>query len=177
MSCEHDCDRPPLFPAEIWNRPGLSRFGYRIGDYATMRAHMLDRLVKAPALAGWTHLGPDEPGIALLEGTALVGDILTFYQELYGNETKLPTADWQESVFDLVRLTGYRPAPGLGGVTVFALEVDARVVVPAGFAFQAKLEGFDKPSIFETEAGFSITVTEVTDASGSSLSCAGAISS
>ena len=152
MSCDHDCDRPLRFPAEISNRPGLARFRYRIGDYASMRAHMLDQLVKAPALAGWTHLGSDEPGIALLEGTALVGDILTFYQELYCNETKLPTAAWQESVFDLVRLTGYRPAPGLGGVTVFALEVDEKVVVPAGFAFQARLEGFDQPSLFESKA-------------------------
>ncbi len=152
MSCEHDCDRPARFPRLIDNRPGLSRFQYRIGDYASMRAHMLDQLVKSPALAGWTHLGPDEPGIALLEGTALIGHILAFYQELYGNETKLRTADWQDSVFDLVRLTGYRPAPGLGGKTVFALEVDEQTVVPAGFAFQAQLEGFEKPSIFESEA-------------------------
>lgn len=152
MSCEHDCDRPQRFPAVIDNRPGLSRFQYRIGDYTTMRAHMLDQLVKAPALSGWTYLGQDEPGIALLEGTALMGHILSFYQELYGNETKLPTASWQQSVFDLVRLTGYRPAPGLGGSTVFALEVDTKTIVPAGFAFQAQLEGFEQPSIFESQA-------------------------
>ena len=152
MSCEHDCDRPALFPAPIRNRPGLSHFRYRIGDYATMRGHMLDRLVKAPALAGWTHLGPDEPGIALLEGAALLGDILTFYQELYANETKLPTAAWQDSIFNLVRLTGYRPAPGLGGAATFALDVAETTIVPAGFAFQAQLDGFEKPSIFESTA-------------------------
>ncbi|WP_424929843.1 hypothetical protein [Amaricoccus tamworthensis] len=152
MSCEHDCDRPPRFPMEIYNRPGLGRFRYRIGDYATMRAHMLDRLVKTPELAGWTHLGADDPGIALLEGTALVGDILSFYQEVYANETRLPTAVWQDSLFDLVALTGYRPAPGLGGHAVFALSVKERVTVPAGFAFQAQLEGFDKPSDFESDA-------------------------
>lgn len=154
MSCEHDCDRPPRFPAVISNRSGLRHFAYRIGDYASMRAHMLDRLVKAPALAGWTHLKADDPGIALLEGAALLADVLTFYQELYANETKLATAHWEENVFDLVRLTGYRPAPGLGGHAVFALELrgEAPVTVPAGFAFQALLEGADKPAIFETSA-------------------------
>jgi hypothetical protein len=152
MSCDHDCDRPPLFPATVFNRPGLKRFAYRIGDYASMRAHMLDQLVKAPALAGWTHLKSDEPGIALLEGAAIVGDVLTFYQELYANETKLATAAWEDSVFDMVRLTGYRPAPGLGGHARFALELrdSEPVTVPAGFAFQAMLEGSDKPAVFES---------------------------
>jgi len=154
MSCEHDCDRPPVFPSEIHNRPGLSHFGYRIGTYAKMRAHMLDRLAKEPALSGWTHFGPDEPGIALLEGTAIIGDILTFYQQLYGNETKLGTADWSESVADLIRITGYRPAPGLGGAALFALEIDGTdpVVVPAGFPFEAQLETQDAPSLFESTA-------------------------
>lgn len=152
MSCEHDCDRPPRFPGAIANRPGLNRLGYRIGDYASLRAHLLDQLVKSPALAGWTHLQPDDPGIALLEGAAMLADLLTFYQELYANETKLRTATWQESVFDLVRLTGYRPAPGLGGSARFALELKDGdpVMVAAGFAFQAMIEGADQPAIFES---------------------------
>jgi len=155
VSCEHDCERPPRFPATVKNRPGLSRFSYRIGDYASMRGHMLDRLVKEGALSGWTHLKPDEPGIALLEGAAILGDVLTFYQELYANETKLGTAAWEESVFDLVQLTGYRPAPGLGGTARFALELrgEASAKVPAGFAFEAMLEGADKPAIFEATEG------------------------
>ena len=152
MSCTHDCDRPDFFPAVLENRPGLARFRYRIGTYPSMRAHMLDRLVKSPALADWSHLAPDDPGIALLEGAALIGDILTFYQDLYGNETKLGTATWQDSITDLCRLTGYRPAPGLGGNAVFALEVDqpGPVNVPEGFPIEAQLEGFDNPSRFET---------------------------
>ncbi|MEM8699972.1 MAG: hypothetical protein AAGF44_12420, partial [Pseudomonadota bacterium] len=110
MSCEHDCDRPDIFPLDIENRPGLAAFRYRIGTYARMRAHMLDRLTKSEPLQGWSHLSPDEPGIALLEGAALVGDILSFYQQLYANETKLATAAWDDTLRDLVRLTGYRPA-------------------------------------------------------------------
>lgn len=153
MSCEHDCDRPDVFPLDIHNRPGLARFDYRIGTYARMRAHMLDRLVKSAPLEGWSHLGADEPGIALLEGAAIVGDILTFYQQLYANETKLGTAGSDDTIRDLVRLTGYRPAPGLGGRTRFALEVEGSdpLKVPLGFPIEAQLDGFDQPSIFETD--------------------------
>ena len=155
MSCEHDCDRPPIFPKNINNRPGLARYKYRIGTYTSMREHMLGQLVKRPGLTGWTHLRSDEPGIALLEGAATIGDILTFYQQFYGNETKLGTAEWSQSVRDLIRLTGYRPGPGLGGAALFALQVDGLlpVVVPAGFPFEAQLETQDAPSKFEsTEA-------------------------
>jgi len=154
MSCEHDCSNPPVFPIDIHNRPGLSRFEYRIGTYPSMRTHMLDQLVKHPALVGWSHLGSDEPAIALLEGVATLGDILTFYQQFYGNETKLGTAAWSQSIRDLIRLTGYRPAPGLGGTALFALQVDnpLPVIVPAGFPFEAQLLTQDAPSRFESTA-------------------------
>jgi predicted phage baseplate assembly protein len=152
MSCEHDCQRPPVFPRPIENRPGLKEIARRIGSYADMRAHMLAALDAAPALARFTHRKPDDPAIALLEGAAIVGDILTFYQQLYGNEAYLRTAQWRDSVADLVKLLGYRLAPGLGGHARFALAAkgDRPVAVPAGFAIQAQLEGAPKPATFET---------------------------
>jgi hypothetical protein len=152
MSCEHDCAMPPLFPADIFNRPALDSIGYRIGDYASFRAHMLARLDQAPALAAWTHRGADDPGIALLECTAIVGEIVAFYQQLYANEAWMRTADWRESVARLAALSGYRLTPGLGGRATFALAVDGEepVTVPAGFGFKAELDGADGPGIFES---------------------------
>lgn len=152
MSCRHDCPKPPLFPVEIFNRPGLERIAYRIGDYASFREHMLARLDHALELARWTHRGADDPGIALLECSAIAGEIVSFYQQLYANELYLRTADWHESVSRLVALTGYRLAPGLGGRATFALAVDGEkpVKVPMGFGFKAKLEGADTPAIFES---------------------------
>lgn len=152
MSCKHECDKAPVFPVPIFNRPGLDTIGYRIGAWAEMRDHMLARLDAAPALAAWTHRLPDDPGIALVESSAIVGDILTFYQNLYANELYLRTAKWRESVADLVRLTGYRLAPGLGGEATFALAVkgDKSVTVPRAFAFKAQIEGQDKPVVFES---------------------------
>ena len=123
MSCEHDCQTPPVFPAVIWNRSGLGRIGYRIGDYASFRAHSLAQLDQSWQLAALTHRAADDPGIALLECGAIAGEILAFYQQLYANEAWLRTAQWRESVARLVALTGYRLAPGLGGETNFALEM------------------------------------------------------
>ena len=106
------CTRPLVFPARPDNRPALPRIGYRIGSYSDFREHLMRRLDATPALAHWTHREPDDPGIALLECAAVLGDILTFYQELYANEVYLRTAAWRSSVAELVRLVGYRLAPG-----------------------------------------------------------------
>jgi hypothetical protein len=152
MSCEHDCPAPPVFPKPIYNRAGLERIDYRIGTYADLRAHLLDALDKAPALAAWTHRGADDPGIALLEGAAIVGDILTYYQSLYANEAYLRTAQWRESIVDLVRLLGYRLASGVGGEALFALALRASakpVTVPKGFGLKAQVGTGDKPAEFE----------------------------
>jgi len=152
MSCRHDCDKPESFPKELENRPALSSIDYRIGTYSRMRAHMLERLNSSTALSGWTHRGPDDPGIALLESAAIVGDILTYYQNLYANEAFLRTARWRESVSELVRISGYRLAPGVGGDAVFAVKVkgEGAVTVPRGFGFKAQLADQDETAEFES---------------------------
>jgi hypothetical protein len=156
MSCEHDCARDPAFPRMIFNRPGLDAIDYRIGDYVAMRAHMLAQIDADPSLAGWTHRLPDDPGIALVEAAAIVGDILALYQETYANEAYLRTAQWRDSVAELVRVLGYRLAPGLGGKARFALAAKGTqpVTIPKGFAITAKLPSAPKPAQFETTAAF-----------------------
>lgn len=154
MSCDNDCRQPPDFPKVIFNRPGLSTIGYRIGSYADLRGHMLSLLDASPPLAEWTHRLPDDPGIALIEAAAEVGDILSFYQDLYANEAYLRSAKWRDSVADLVRLLGYRLAPGVGGKARFAFAVKGTqpVVLPKGLGIKAQLDGEDKPVVFETSA-------------------------
>jgi len=142
------------FPAVIDNRPSLARIGYRIGRYSDFRAQMLSLLDQSPLLGSWTHRQPDDPGIALLESAAILGDILTFYQELYANESWLGTATWQTSIQQLVRLTGYRPAPGLGGTGLVAFEIAGAspVTIPSSFPFSAQIVGGAAPANFETSA-------------------------
>jgi len=152
MSCDHKCEKPPVFPGLIYNRPGLNEIDYRIAGFTEMRAYILDEINKAESLQSWTHRGVDDPGIALVESASIVGDILTFYQQLYANESYLRTANWRESISDLVRLLGYRLSPGVGGETTFALKVkgDKSILVPTGFGLKAQLEGKDAPVEFET---------------------------
>ncbi len=152
--CTNNCSTPQVFPRTINNRPGLSRIAFRIGTYSDFRQALLSELDRTQLLLPWTHRQPDDPGIALLEGVAILGDILTFYQELYANEAWLRTATWPESVTALVRLMGYRPAPGIGGESAAAFEFKGAtaVTVPAGFGFNAKIAGQPQPVDFETSA-------------------------
>lgn len=143
-----------VFPRRPENRAALSTLAYRIGGYPEFAEYLMRQINNAVELRTWTHRSADDPGIALLEGAAILGDILSFYQERYANEAFLRTAAWRESVSELVRLTGYRLAPGVGGLATFAFEVkgDAPVVIPAEFPLKADLEGADKPADFQTTA-------------------------
>ena len=83
----------------------------------------------------------------------MLGDILTFYQELYANEAYLRTAAVARRASpSSCGSLGYRLAPGLGGSGTFAFELrpGAPVTVPAGFSLQVELEGADAQATFET---------------------------
>jgi hypothetical protein len=152
--CASDCAAPPAYPILLSNAPGLERIRYRIGDYASIRESLLYGIDHAPALQKWTHRLPDDPAIALLEGAAIVGDILTFYQEHYANETKLRTSSWRESITELVRLLGYRLSPALAGRAAFAIEIKGTrsIQIPAYFPLKADLVTQQSPADFETSA-------------------------
>lgn len=148
--CRAFISDPFVFPRQPDNRPALPAIDYRIGDYASFRERLLRDIDAAVELAAWTHRDADDPGIALLEGAALLGDVLSFYQQRYANECFLRTARWRESVAALVRLLGYRLAPGIAGRATFALEVRRRLSVPAGFALKAELDALADPAEFQT---------------------------
>lgn len=153
-ACNSFITDPFEFPRRSANRPGLPRIGYRIGAYPEFVEAMLRDINAAPPLAAWTHRGADDPAIALVAGAAVLGDILTFYQEHYANEAFLRTALWRESVADLVRLIGYRLSPGIGGRATFAFEAKgaAPVTIRAGFPVKAELAGLPAPAEFQTDA-------------------------
>jgi hypothetical protein len=173
--CKNGCTIPPAFPrrpgenppslhgsgcfcctpetrVSVDNRPALPHFNYRIGSYGTIREWMFDRLNQTPNLLKWTHRAPDDPAVALIEGAAILGDILAFYQDTYANEAYLRTAQWRENIAELVRLLGYRLSPAVGGNATFAFEIkkDEPVTVPAGFPLKATMETTGKPADFET---------------------------
>jgi hypothetical protein len=86
---------------------------------------MLARLSSSdyPVLAGLKTRDDDDFTIAFLDATAVVLDILTFYQERLANESYLRTAGQLQSLTELSRLIGYQPSPGVSASTYVAFSL------------------------------------------------------
>jgi hypothetical protein len=152
-------------PELITNRPALPAIAYRVGRYATFNASLLADLsgtessngVFAPLQLLRTR-DPADFSIALLDSWALALDILTFYQERFANEAYLRTAVDRRSVFELSRLVGYTPSPGVSASTVLAFTLSSapgspdNVLIPAGTRAQSVPGPGQTPQIFETAA-------------------------
>ncbi len=159
----------PRTPRSVANRPGLPALRYRVGTHATflesMRArlslHVLPEEVQADGtvrpeirpLAGLTTRAPHDPALALLDAWAVVGEVLTFYQERIANEGYLGTATERRSLLELARLLGYRPRPGVASTVylAFTLEEGFDGEVPAGTRAQSVPGPDELPQPFETE--------------------------
>jgi hypothetical protein len=139
-------------PVPIENRPGLPALSSRVGDRAAFLASMTARLSSRPALDALTTREPDDPAIALLDGWAVVADVLTFYQERIANEGYLRTATEPESLARLGRLVDYRPRPPLGASTYLAYTLDpgATGVIPAGSGARSVPAQGQLPQVYET---------------------------
>ncbi|AZQ32980.1 putative baseplate assembly protein [Streptomyces cyaneochromogenes] len=149
-----------LAPAPVHNPPGRTALDYRVGEYGSFRAALLDRLASPayPALAGLTVRTPDDPAIGLLEATAVLGDLLTFHSERIADEAYIRTANEHRSLVLLGRLVGHRPRPGVAAAThlAYTLERDPRaealpVLIPRGARSHSVPASADEQSLtFET---------------------------
>ncbi|OKK03509.1 peptidoglycan-binding lysin domain protein [Streptomyces sp. CB03234] len=113
-------------PRALYNAPGRTALDYRVGEYGSFLAAMLDRLASPayPALRGLTVRTADDPAIALLDAWAVVGDLLTFHSERIADEGYLRTANEHRSLALLGRLVGHRPRPGVAAGTHLAYTLD-----------------------------------------------------
>lgn len=149
-------------PAEVWNRAGLPAVGYRIGTHGGFKAGMLARLSAAayPSLHRLTSRDDSDPTIALLDATAAVADVLTFYAERIANESFLRTATEWRSLAAMGRLTGYEPSPGVAATAYLAFTLEdaagapEQTTVPGGTAVQSIPVANTLPQTFETLADF-----------------------
>lgn len=160
----------------IANRPGLTAVSYRTGTYATFFETMVARLsnlsigtgefdsagneITVRPLDRLTTRAQSDPAIALLDAWAVVGDVLTFYDERIAQEGYLRTASERRSVLELARLIGYAPRPGVSATAYLAYTIDEdrsvtppkgmEVVIPAGSRAQSVPEPNELPQTFET---------------------------
>ncbi|HEV2690243.1 MAG TPA: hypothetical protein VGV35_16915 [Bryobacteraceae bacterium] len=148
----------PETPQPITNRPALPAIAYRVGTYAEFRASLLAEL-SDPANAALAPLRTRDDSdftIALLDAWAVSADILSFYNERIANESYLRTALDRRSVFELARLVGYRPSPGVAASAFIAFALnDApgspdNVLIKAGSRVQSVPGPGQTPAVFET---------------------------
>ncbi|MGW2512674.1 putative baseplate assembly protein [Streptomyces scopuliridis] len=147
-------------PRPLYNPPGRTALDYRVGEYGSFLAAMLDRLASPayPALRGLTVRTPDDPAIGLLDSWAVVGDLLTFHSERIAEEGYLRTAREYRSLALLGRLVGHRPRPGIAADThlAYTLDRDPRaedlpVLIPRGARSNSVPASADEESrTFET---------------------------
>jgi hypothetical protein len=155
-----------LTPALIVNRASLPAITYRVGAYPTFLSSMVAALSSSnvPALAGLRTRASGDFSIALVDAWAEVLDILTFYTERLANEAYLGTAIEARSVFELARLVGYKPSPGVSASTVLALSLatapgsPATVPIPAGTRVQSVPGPGQSPQVFETSLPITATI-------------------
>jgi hypothetical protein len=147
-------------PETVVNRPALPAIAYRVGRYATFNASMLASLSDS-AYAPLRLLRTRDPAdfsIALLDAWSVALDVVTFYQERLANEAFLRTAVEQRSVFELARLIGYVPSPGVAASATLSFTLSNapgspdNVLIPAGTRVQSVPGPGQKPQVFETAA-------------------------
>src|SRR6267154_4631899 len=158
-----------LTPASECNRPGLGAISYRIGTHGqfleTMKARVSSMVVDGVGadgqtvqnfrpLQGLTTRDASDPSIALLDGWATIGDVLSFYQERIANEGYLRTATERRSVLELSKLIGYTLRPGVASTVYLAYTLDDKqvdpVVIPVGARSQSIPGPGELPQSFET---------------------------
>ncbi|MDP9342039.1 MAG: putative baseplate assembly protein [Actinomycetota bacterium] len=160
------CCEPEPQAAPVSNRPGLPALAYRVGTHGTLLRRMLARLALETVgdgpegdrrpLASLTSRTTEDFSISLLDAWALVGDVVTFYQERMANEGYLRTATERVSVLELARAIGYELNPGVAAGTYLAFTVEEAPGAPASAMVEKGLKVLSipaqgqKPQAYET---------------------------
>ncbi len=147
-----------LTPQDLANAPGLAALRYRVGTHGSFKKTMLAGLAGPGGIPALTTRADDDPAIALLDATATLLDVLTFYQERIANEGYLRTAAERMSVLELARAIGYELKPGVAASTYLAFEMETAPTAPTSaiIAVGTKVQSLpgqdEKPQTFETIA-------------------------
>jgi hypothetical protein len=145
-----------LTPQDLANPPGLAALSYRVGTHGSFKTTMLAGLAGSGGVPGLTTRADDDPAIALMDATAVMLSVLTFYQERIANEGYLRTATERMSVLELARAIGYELKPGVAAGTYLAFEMETAAGAPASaeIAVGTKVQSLpgqdEKPQTFET---------------------------
>lgn len=173
--CNCKCCEGPrvLTPLTVENPAGLTRLTYRVGTHPTFFASMLARLSdqRFLELAPLRTRERSDASIALLDAWALVGDVLTFYQERIAHEGFLRTATERRSVLELARLVGYALRPGVAASVHLAYTLEDQsepVEIPEGARVNSvpgpgeQMEAFETSEKLQARSAFNAITPRLT---------------
>ncbi|MFD7324218.1 putative baseplate assembly protein [Streptomyces sp. NPDC059875] len=142
------------------NPPGRAALSRRISTHAQAMASMraiLQHEAQPAAVRALARRPADEPAIALLDGWAMVADIVSFYTERITQEGYLRTATELRSVRELARGLGQELGPGVAAEADLAFTVEEAAgappaaTVPKGTLVQSVPGQDQAPQVFETD--------------------------
>ncbi|MEU5470508.1 putative baseplate assembly protein [Streptomyces lydicus] len=142
------------------NPPGQPALSRRISTHARAMTAMratLQHQAQPAAVRALARRPADEPAIALLDGWAVVADIVSFYTERIAQEGYLRTATELRSVRELARSLGQELGPGVAAAADLAFTVEEAVgaptaaIVPKGSLVQSVPGQHQAPQVFETD--------------------------
>lgn len=147
--CEAAAVPPVHTPLSIHNPPDQSSLQMRIGRHPEFLATMIDQLSSPKlnadddpetlTLRQLISREPDDYSMGVLDAGAQVFDLVTFYQERFGNENYFKTATERTSVESMAELLDYHPNPGVAATTLLAFTVEngKRPTIPVGVGAQS----------------------------------------
>ena len=110
---------------------------YTDKDFDSLRARLF-ALIRS-VFPEWTDENVANFGNILVELYAHVGDVLTFYLDNLGRESRVTTATQRRSLIGLSKLVGFRPATAAAATVNLTLSIPApvagNVLIPAGDFF------------------------------------------
>jgi uncharacterized phage protein gp47/JayE len=142
---------PSGTPRSTLNPPGHASIAYRVGDYLAFRNALLHAGADEVALSSWSPTAKGDLALQVIEWSAYVFDILTFYNERIANRTYIGTADTAEAIARLVALLGYRRRPAIGATGAIGIRAAKDLQLRRGFQVQSKPAPGKKPQVFELD--------------------------
>lgn len=135
-----------------------SSIDYTSKDYEAFRTAMLNEL--SIRLPEYTDRSQTDAGIVILELLAKGLDILSFYQDIYANETFLPTLEQRTNALVWCEILGYTPLPAKPAQfkQVFVLNATqgTDTIIPAGTKVKTTETTLEKAIYYEVAEDLTI---------------------
>jgi hypothetical protein len=159
LGCNCCNGKTEFTPVKIANLPGQSNLSYRVGTFSRFKRSMIAHLSSSNSILLDRLTTRDESNDlanAILDSTAIVLDVLTFYQERIANEGFLQTAIDRRSILELAGEIGYQLRQGVAASTFLAFSIENapgsvdKTTIPIGSKVQTLPSGPEMPQVFET---------------------------